>query len=77
MNGSSKSNSRLTNLTNLLKGVNCDDSTKGKFESSKRKKVIFILLLVVLLAVVAIFVLGLGAVYVPFSETLKIFGHSL
>ncbi|AGN26039.1 FecCD family ABC transporter permease [Candidatus Methanomassiliicoccus intestinalis] len=77
MNGSSKSSSRLANLTNLLKGANCDDSTKGKFESSKRKKVIFILLLVVLLAVVAIFVLGVGAVYVPFSETLKIFGHSL
>lgn len=64
-------------LRDLIMNRIDEDSFEGKYNASLRKKIIFILAALVIVVVMFFVGVSLGAVDIPFLDTLKVFGHAL
>lgn len=64
-------------LGDLIRNRIDEDTFEGKYVASVRKRILFILLLIIIIVVMFFVSVGLGAVDIPFKDTMKVFGHLL
>lgn len=59
----------------MLRGDRVDGSTRGQYESSRRRKILFIVVVAVLLLVISISVMGVGGIMVSPLDVFRTFFH--
>jgi len=77
MEDSSNAGGGRVKLSDLISNRIDQDTFEGKYNASIRKKILFILSLIIISAVLFAVAVGLGAVDIPFMDTLRVFGNLL